>query len=551
MNKNRSFNRKVAYFTAIALLLLPLSWLSAPSISSSAAPDGQAKLGGKLAQLRSEYKLSQMNLGEIDPASETIRLATLGLRGIAVNLLWGKAIEYKKTENWTEFSSTLEQITKLQPNFISVWKFQGWNLSYNVSVEFDDYNDRYYWVKRGINFLKEGVEYNKDSADLTADIGWFIGQKIGRADEKKQYRRLFQADDDFHGDREQRFRDNWLVAHEWYKAAEDAAVRADTVKRPTGKGQSELLFYSAAPKTRMSYAAAIEEDGVFGGPAGRARQAWRNAGLDWDEYGNREIPHTSGAIIRLNDQDRHTADAERYTEELEALAPGLREKIAQERREALSEIEKEALDTPGNLRDSDQRNLVAQSQNKIFVSHEELADRIGEDFPEKARQAARIARSATVSGGLATFVDRYKGIVNFDHWAMRAEFEQSIEALTAREKIYAGDRAREQALLQDAKELYEEGLALWGAVIKEYPGVLEDALTGDDILDVVGHYRDILGELDEEFPADFPLWNVIERHDTQFRYQDLLEFRIDSSDPPVDDNPATPPSQDETGDDVQ
>jgi len=550
MSNKRSFHRKVAYFSAIALLLLPLSWLSAPSISSRAAPDGQAKLGGKLAQLRSTYKLSQTNLGEIDPASETIRLATLGLRGIAVNLLWGKAIEYKKTENWTEFSSTLEQITKLQPNFISVWKFQGWNLSYNLSVEFDDFNDRYYWVMRGINFLRDGVNYNEDSADLTADVGWFIGQKIGRADEKKQYRRLFKADDDFHGEREQRDRDNWLVAREWYKEAEDAAVRANTIKRPTGKGRSELLFYSAAPMTRMSYAAAIEGDGQFGGAGGIAQQAWRNAGLEWEEYGDRSILHSSGTTIRLNDQDRHEADAERYLAELEALAPGTREKIAQERREFLSPIEKEALDTPGIDRTSEQRDLASAARSIISVSHEEVADRIGEEFPEKARQAARTARSATVSEGLGIFVSRYKGIVNYDHWAMRARTEQTLDAINARTKLYAGDRAREQALLEDAKESYEEGLALWRKVTDANPELLDDALTGDDLLDIIWYYRGILGELDEEFPVDFPLWEIMERHDLDQRFVDLVEMRDrtlkdNPAVPPVQESPSSSPSQDE------
>ncbi len=117
-------------------------------------PATTTKEGGKLAQLRKEYKLAQVNLGEVDPASETIKLATLGLRGVAVNLLWEKANYYKKVEDWTNLTATLEQLAKLQPNFITFWKFQAWNLTYNVSVEFDDYHDRYYYVRRGIEFLQ-------------------------------------------------------------------------------------------------------------------------------------------------------------------------------------------------------------------------------------------------------------------------------------------------------------------------------------------------------------------------------------------------------------
>jgi hypothetical protein len=209
MSDRTSFYRKIAYATVIVALCFVLGWLSAPATNTRA--------GGKLARLRNDYKLAQVNLGDVDPASETIKLATLGLRGIAVNLLWNKANHYKKVEDWTSLTATLEQLAKLQPNFITFWKFQAWNLSYNVSVEFDDYKDRYYYVRRGIEFLTEGERYNKDNPVLLWDLGWFVGQKIGRADEHEQYRRLFKADDDFHpADRTLEERDNWLVGKQWY-----------------------------------------------------------------------------------------------------------------------------------------------------------------------------------------------------------------------------------------------------------------------------------------------------------------------------------------------
>ena len=44
--------------------------------------------GGKLAQLRDEYGISQTQLGEVDLTSQTINLCTLGMRGIAANILW-------------------------------------------------------------------------------------------------------------------------------------------------------------------------------------------------------------------------------------------------------------------------------------------------------------------------------------------------------------------------------------------------------------------------------------------------------------------------------
>ena len=93
----------------IMALLLPLSLLSQPADSESP--------GGLLARMRAARGLSQANLGEIDPTGETLRFATLGLKNVAVTLLWDRANHYKKVEDWANLSATLEQLTKLQPNF--------------------------------------------------------------------------------------------------------------------------------------------------------------------------------------------------------------------------------------------------------------------------------------------------------------------------------------------------------------------------------------------------------------------------------------------------
>ena len=44
-----------------------------------------------------------------------------------------------------------------------------------------------------------------------------ISQKIGKADESKQFRKLFKEDDDFNAGRALAQRDNWLVGKEWFR----------------------------------------------------------------------------------------------------------------------------------------------------------------------------------------------------------------------------------------------------------------------------------------------------------------------------------------------
>ena len=147
MTERTSFYRKIAYLRRDRRAGV------SDRLAQRAGDDHEAKAASWPSCGRNTSS-AQVNLGEVDPASETIKLATLGLRGVAVNLLWEKANYYKKAEDWTNLTATLEQLAKLQPNFITFWKFQAWNLTYNVSVEFDDYRDRYYYVRRGIEFLQ-------------------------------------------------------------------------------------------------------------------------------------------------------------------------------------------------------------------------------------------------------------------------------------------------------------------------------------------------------------------------------------------------------------
>jgi hypothetical protein len=78
---NRSLSRKIIYILAMVALLFPLFYLGKPPTKGS----------GKIAELRSRYSIGQADLGKLDPASESMKLATLGLRGIAATILWLQA----------------------------------------------------------------------------------------------------------------------------------------------------------------------------------------------------------------------------------------------------------------------------------------------------------------------------------------------------------------------------------------------------------------------------------------------------------------------------
>lgn len=515
MGSRSSFVRKIAYLAVIALLLLPLFWLSQPSTQSGAGVQGSP--GGKLAQLREEYRLSQSQLGEIDPTSVTIKLATLGLRGVAANILWEKANGYKMKKDWANFGATLNQITKVQPNFLNVWINQAWNLSYNCSIEFDDFRERYRWVIKGFNFLKEGIRYNEGQPRLLYELGWMISQKIGKSDEKKQFRRLFAKDEDFRTSLPADMRDscldyrggldNWLVGKKWYQNAIDMVDAGGA----TMMGKSPLIFRSSSPMCQMSYAEAVETDGTFGEVA---KGAWTAAAQEWQHYGTEEIPTTytqensdKPIVIRLNDQERHEANAKKALDRLEALQPGLRDELIAKKKAALTEAQREALAVPPEKRTGKQFELAAQAEQAIAVTHNEVARQI----KGKTRdEALRLAKEAVEQEQMAAYVRRYRDIVNFNFWRQRAQAEQTDELLKARQLIYQGDRAYAEGDLIAARNAYHDGLAAWRKALDAHREYITDQTTGEDLMDVIARYRRILGQLDEPFPKPFILQDVID-----------------------------------------
>jgi hypothetical protein len=495
---------KIGYSAGICVLLMPLFLLSHPATRATDPRGERGRPGGYLAQLRQEYRLTQADIGQIDPTTETIRLTTLGMRGVAGNLLWSKANEYQMKKDWTNLRATLEQISRLQPHSIGVWRYQAWNLSYNVSVAFDDYHDKYYWVMEGIKFMQRGAELNEHEPRLVWDIGWFISQKIGRADEAEYYRKLFRADDEFHGSRPPEKRDNWLVGKEWFHESENRVDAEHPVR-----GLSDVIFYSHAPMCQFYYAEAMEKDGTFG-PA--ALRAWQQAAREWHEYGDRlmPVPADTEVTLRLNDQEMYEQQVRQAGPQIDKLAPGLRAKILAEKRAKLTPAEIAACETPPEKRTPQQIKLAAAAEPQRVAANEEVARRISDS--KVRREALALAQQASDDEKMATYVRRERSKVNFDYWRLRAEVEQDADTIAARQALYHGDQAFAHALLVDARQDYERGLRLWRTVLDRFPAYKEDINTGDDLLRVIRRYREILKQRDEPFPKPFILQDILDKH---------------------------------------
>jgi len=281
VNNLTSTQRKYVYMAGIIVLMIFVIMLGQPA---SSAPGS----GGKVSDLRETYDLGEATLGNVDPASSTMNLVLLGFRGIAASILWTEHEDARMHKDWSLVQRTADSITLLQPHFKKVWEYQAWNLGFNVSAECDAVEDRFYWVKQGAKYLQRGTERNTKFPELFFECGRFYGQKIGRADEKEQFRKFFVADPDrarWQGkadtDVNPKNIDNYLVAREWYQKANKTLELPDIEQH-----KMDLpLFWAYPTHSLMDYAEAREEDGVFDADA---LKAWADGYKEWtEEYGQR------------------------------------------------------------------------------------------------------------------------------------------------------------------------------------------------------------------------------------------------------------------------
>lgn len=115
-----------------------------------------------------------------------------GFRGLIANALWIRATELQDEGKYFEMVQLADWITKLEPNLTTVWIHLAWNMSYNISVKFTDPADRWAWVKRGIELLRdEAIKYNPKEPLLYRELGWHFQHKLGHyLDDAHQYYKI-------------------------------------------------------------------------------------------------------------------------------------------------------------------------------------------------------------------------------------------------------------------------------------------------------------------------------------------------------------------------
>jgi hypothetical protein len=128
----------------------------------------------------------QLGLTRVEPlenAPPILALTTVvlgGFRGLIANALWIRAMELQEEDKYFEKVQLADWITKLQPHNATVWIVQAWDMSYNISIKFTDPRDRWHWVLRGIELLRDqAIRFNPHDVSIYRELGWHFQHKMG------------------------------------------------------------------------------------------------------------------------------------------------------------------------------------------------------------------------------------------------------------------------------------------------------------------------------------------------------------------------------------
>ena len=411
-----------------------------------------------LADQARKKDLGEATIGEVDTGSFVLKLFLLGgFRGMAANVLWTRAIDFQKVQEWDKLKVTVDMITKLQPHFLSIWTFQSWNLTYNVSVEWDAPEDKYEWIKRGIKFVQDGVKKNQKSPDLIWDTAWYYYHKIGFSDESIILRRLFHDDDDESFKRSpidegNIYHDNFQLGHDWFvksvRLVDEGESRlavgdSETVEHVDApaqrKGrQGDLPFRSMPAHAQTRYAIGLEKESMKGieatfGP--RASEQWTRAFDEWVSFGSRSY-------------------------------------------ETFNEIRIDGVLTRMKVKLDDNAISNMEAHSKLHPNQQYWADRWADQM-------------------------------NYPYWKDRCLAESEPEGTQARKLFYEGTKAYKSADFPLAVEKYREGLKIWDKLLERHKPYRGDDLNKKDTGLVVKRYARACQQSQVELPQDTPFLDLL------------------------------------------
>ncbi|MFQ5424125.1 MAG: hypothetical protein ACE5F9_09100 [Phycisphaerae bacterium] len=165
-------------------------WLFA-ALAGGIAALASSRLAPLNAQRESLHLAAAPLPQSAEPSMMLKPMLALG-RAPLVDYLWMRATRLKEQGRYFDANQLSRLICDLQPRFAAVWAFQAWNMAYNISVTLNTPEERWRWVRNGIELLRDkGLPLNPNSTQLYRELAWIFFHKVGDfSDEMHFYYKL-------------------------------------------------------------------------------------------------------------------------------------------------------------------------------------------------------------------------------------------------------------------------------------------------------------------------------------------------------------------------
>lgn len=118
--------------------------------------------------------------GDVPPAVAFANVALGGFRGTLADLLWLRAQRLQEAGRYIELVPLAESIAALEPDNGEIWAYHAWNLSFNLCAMMRRPEDRWRWVRAGIDLLlTRGMRLNRSGARPRSELAWIFQFKLG------------------------------------------------------------------------------------------------------------------------------------------------------------------------------------------------------------------------------------------------------------------------------------------------------------------------------------------------------------------------------------
>ena len=139
--------------------------------------------------VKTDKLVDEAGIEGLPPTVAFTTVALGGFRGILADMLWLRTNGLQQQGKYFEMVQLASWITKLQPKFTGATAYLAWNMAYNISVTYTSPVDRWRWVQRGIELIRdEALDYNANDPLLYRELGWIYQHKIGNMlDDAQRY----------------------------------------------------------------------------------------------------------------------------------------------------------------------------------------------------------------------------------------------------------------------------------------------------------------------------------------------------------------------------